>query len=381
MKILHVTPSYKPAFVYGGPTLSVSQLCEHQAAIGEEVTVISTTANGLAELPSGQLLLEGVKVQYFKRITGDHTHYSPALLRYLWKYCRAYDIIHIHSWWNLVSVLAALICWLKGIQPILSPRGMLSNFTFTQGNSIKKKIIHHVGGKWLLKQTILHATSQLEWQDASVVHSEWKGFILPNIIDLPTKNFPRTTSSSTLRIVFLSRIHTKKGLELAMRALAQCDFPFQLEIYGDGDKEYINRLKDLAIALKIDSSMMWKGWVAGEAKYNALANAHLFILTSYNENFANVVLESLSVGTPVLVSKQVGMYDYVERSGSGWVCELSVDSIKRTVEDAYAQFNKIIVDVPQVYHDFDGTYLSKLYINEYQQKSHASKVDYHHSNV
>lgn len=367
MRILHVTPSYKPAFVYGGPTLSVSQLCEHQAAIGEEVAVVATTANGSRELPAGQSRLEGVNVQYFKRITGDHTHFSPALLHYLWKHCKHYDIIHVHSWWNLVSVLATLVCWLRGVQPVLSPRGMLSSFSFTQHNSVKKKIIHALVGNWLLRTTCLHATSTLEWNDAHAVYPAWKGFILPNIIDLPEARFTYPSPSQRLKIVFLSRIHPKKGLELTMEALAQCKFPFVLEVYGDGESDYVLQLKVLANELGISESVIWKGWVGGEAKYEALAKSDIFVLTSYNENFANVVLESLAVGTPVLVSDQVGAADYVESRNLGKIVDLRIDSIHKALVHFYDHRDSLPSlrkkAVSQVRKDFNGGLIAKNYCN------------------
>ena len=101
MKILHITASYKPSFIYGGPIYSVSALCE--ALVKSKVRslmynsthpllynleVITTLANGKEELPypSGELkIIEGVPVRYFKRWTKDHSHFSSALLWHLWK--------------------------------------------------------------------------------------------------------------------------------------------------------------------------------------------------------------------------------------------------------------------------------------------------------
>src|SRR3954454_18707741 len=87
MGILFITPSYKPAYCYGGPTISVSELAEALVAIGHNITVYTTTANGETELEVATEYatdVNGVEVYYFKRITGDHTHVSPALWRKLW---------------------------------------------------------------------------------------------------------------------------------------------------------------------------------------------------------------------------------------------------------------------------------------------------------
>ncbi|NNU34836.1 glycosyltransferase [Mucilaginibacter sp. S1162] len=112
MKILQINASYKPAYIYGGPTMSVAKLSEQLVNAGNEVTVFTTTANGKYELaidPNKSILVDGVSVTYFKRITKDHSHLSPGLLLNLWRNVRKFDIIHIHAWWNLVSVFSAFI--------------------------------------------------------------------------------------------------------------------------------------------------------------------------------------------------------------------------------------------------------------------------------
>ena len=78
-----IRDSYKPAYIYGGPTMSVAKLCEALTKTNVAIEVLTTTANGKIELnvKSGeQTEVDGVKVSYFRRLTKDHTHFSPALL-------------------------------------------------------------------------------------------------------------------------------------------------------------------------------------------------------------------------------------------------------------------------------------------------------------
>lgn len=105
MRIIQITAAYKPAYIYGGPTMSVAKLCEeltevkvevkveveNKTEIKNKIEVLTTTANGTAELPVAiglPQLVDGVKVTYFKRLTKDHTHFSPALLSALGKKLR-----------------------------------------------------------------------------------------------------------------------------------------------------------------------------------------------------------------------------------------------------------------------------------------------------
>ena len=83
MKIIHITPSYKPAYIYGGPIVSVSSLCESLADANIEICVLTTTANGKNRLKQSELskTVDGVTIMYFRSING-HRHFSLSLL---WK--------------------------------------------------------------------------------------------------------------------------------------------------------------------------------------------------------------------------------------------------------------------------------------------------------
>ena len=246
LNILFITPSYKPAYVYGGPTVSVSALAEALVATGHRVTVYTTTANGSKELEVETGVAQqvnGVTVIYFRRITGDHTHISPALWKSLDANAESFDIIHLHSWWSILIMRAAWICRKKQISFILSPRGMLGAYSFTHQHSFSKKWIHKIAGKNLLASSILHATTRLEWDDCRKVNAGWKGFILPNLIELPVlKNGNEHRDENTvLTIGFLSRVDPKKGLELLFQALADVKFDFRLRIAGSGEPAYLMR--------------------------------------------------------------------------------------------------------------------------------------------
>jgi glycosyltransferase involved in cell wall biosynthesis len=174
MRLLQVTPSYKPAYGYGGTITSIGLLCETLIGEGCAVTVITTTANGETELPlhtDKPHLVEGVPVFYFPRWTKDHSHFSPALLRWLWSNVKSFDAVHIHSWWNLVALFSVGVCILRGVKPVVSPRGMLSSFTI-KGRI--RPLFHRTMGKWLLKNTFLHATSRQESEEGLALITKWQ---------------------------------------------------------------------------------------------------------------------------------------------------------------------------------------------------------------
>jgi glycosyltransferase involved in cell wall biosynthesis len=374
MKILFVTPSYKPAYIYGGPAISVSELAEALTGLGHPVTVYTTAANGKEELnvPLGKpVMVNGVTVYYFKRITGDHTHISPALWKKLWATCKEFDTVHLHSWWSILITGAAWICARQNIDFIVSPRGMLGQYSFAHQHGILKRIMHRLIGKRLMGHSFLHATTLLEWKDCRQVYPGWEGFILPNLINLPAPGvFEKRNENKVFTLGFLSRLDPKKGIELVFQALSQIPFDFRFLIAGSGDERYVGTLRSLASRLGISEKIEWCGWKNGDEKFHFFESIDLFILTSYNENFAIAVTESLSVGTAVLVSEWVGLADYVREKKLGWVCVNDIGSIRKNLTVAYQsreERERIKGTAPAtISHDFNKKNLALQYVSAYQ---------------
>lgn len=386
LTIIHINASYKPAYIYGGPTMSVSKLCESindlriNNNLDINIKVFTTTANGATELnviKNKPQLVNGVEVTYFKRITKDHTHFSPGLLWGLRKEILKHDkeknlIIHIHSWWNLVSIFSCLIAKWYNVPILLSPRGMLTTYTLTNRNNFAKKTIHQLIGKNLLSNCNVHVTSYQEKNDVAAIVTPKSITIIPNLINFSTKSLELKMSNfKQLKLIYLSRIEEKKGLELLFDALKLLDFDWHLTIAGSGEYSYIKTLQTKTTNLKISQQISWVGQITNEQKFDLLAKFDLLVLTSYNENFANVIIESLSVGTAVLVSKDVGLSLYVRDKSFGYVCELDINDIKDKLTDAFKQQNylaEIRKNAPsQIEKDFDSKLLSKQYVDLYHQ--------------
>lgn len=379
MRILHITPSYKPAFHYGGPTVSVSRLAEEQARLGFGVTVYTTTANGPVELelPAGRPRdVEDVIVWYFKRWTGDHGHFSPALLWRLWRDMRTFDVIHIHSWWNWVAFGAAFLCRMRRFKPVvLSPRGMLSAYSH-QGRG--RTLFQRTLGRWLLRPLVLHGTSAQETKELGEQMPGQTTFTLPNIIDLPKPAwYGNRPENPVFCLLFLSRIHPKKGLDLLLDTLKHWEAAWQLSIAGDGDAAYCAELKEKIRRSGMEERVEWLGWLEGVEKLEALFSADLFVLPSLHENFANVVLEALAVGTAVLVSDQVGLSAYIETNKLGWVTALRKKALLASLQTAQADRagrRRIRRNAPeQIWTDFRPRAIARQYLEQYDRLIKCSR--------
>ncbi len=163
-------------------------LTEQLAKTGISTEVFATTANGKTELPvsPGQTTtVDGVSVRYFGRITKDHTHFSPSLLKQLWKESPDFDLIHIHAWWNLVSIFACMVALRRKVRVLVSPRGTLSEYSFQNKNIGIKWAIHNLLGKYLLNRCHIHVTSERENKATQHLIHPKSITELPNFVKLP----------------------------------------------------------------------------------------------------------------------------------------------------------------------------------------------------
>ncbi len=373
MKVLQICAAYKPAYIYGGPTMSVSMLSEQLQIAGVDIEVYATTANGLTELPveaNTPTTVDGVKVVYFNRLTKDHTHFSPRLLMSLWRNAKNFNVVHIHAWWNLVSLFTCLIALYKKVPVIVSPRGTLSSYSFNNRNASIKGLLHKFLGKPMLNKCHIHTTSTREKLAVEALIQPLNVTVLFNFVKLPqTITIIQNTETAVFKIIFLSRIEEKKGLELLIDALKHLTVPYHLTIAGTGDPAYVETLKTMSHT--IADKITWAGFKT-EDKFQLLAAHDLFVLPSYDENFGNAVIESLSVGTAVLISKNVGLADYVENNNLGWICDndgVSItNQLNTIIKSKREELTHIRQIAPQIINaDFDNSKLVNKYISMYQR--------------
>jgi glycosyltransferase involved in cell wall biosynthesis len=375
MRVIHITPSYKPAYIYGGPTISISLLCEKLKVRNLNLIVFTTTANGINDFYSEEniTLVDKVKVIYFKRILKGKIHLSFSLIKSIFTSTLKEDVYHIHSWWNATAILSALSGIVRGNKVILSPRGMLTSYSIFSSQSLIKKIFQAIIGAWILKQCCLHVTSEQEKYDVLQLLNHKRIIVIPNLADNRKYKTNRLKSSNPniLRILFFSRIDKKKGLEILFSALSCVGFLWHLTIAGSGYETYVNNLKSEAEKLKISDRISWIGFINVKDKEKIFKSHDLLVLFSYNENFANVIIESLTAGLPVVISNNVGLASFVAEQNLGWVTENKLPDIIKALESAFSDIekrNRINKNAPSIIEKcFNEQDLCDQYLNLYKR--------------
>jgi glycosyltransferase involved in cell wall biosynthesis len=292
-------------------------------------------------------------------------------MRALWVHVKDFDVVHVHAWWNLVSIFSCWIALIRGVPVVLSPRGTLSAYSFINKNNLPKKLIHSSLGKRLLKKCSIHVTSAREKTAIEGIIHPKRIINIPNFIALPSSTpLEAKRSPGPLKLLFFSRIEEKKGLDILFDALSSVTAPYHLTIAGDGKPEYVERLKSIAALNGISTSLSWVGF-QGENKFDLLHQHDVMILPSYDENFGNVVIESLSMGTAVLISKNVGLADYVAENNFGWVCELDKHDISNFIDRINTESDLLMTIRKQapmrIRQDFNEENLARKYRDMYNQ--------------
>lgn len=234
------------------------------------------------------------------------------------------DIVHCNCCWMPGSALTQKWAQKLGYKVILTPHGMLEPWILKRHYYTKKLPALWLYQKRAVKEAdMLHATAESEKQNLLKLGWNDKIMVVPNGIDVDSIQM-KTSWRKTGSILFLSRIHPKKGVDILIKALAKLDYDFHCTIAGEGDEFYLSQLKKLAGECGIANKVSFVGGVYGNKKWELFRKADIFVLPTYSENFGIVVGESLACGTPVITTKGTPWQE-LESKHCGWWTNIGVE--------------------------------------------------------
>lgn len=275
-----------------------------------------------------------------------------------------FDVIHGQCIWEPLFHQMRLVADKYHIPFILTPRGTLEPWSLKQ-SKWKKRV-----ARWLYQDNDLkrcaciYATAEMEAQ-----HIRDLGFnnpicIIPNGIE--TEGYPcrKDVSMVIKQILFLSRIHPKKGIEILIDAFSRLhqDYPdWTVKIVGNGEDDYRKVLNEKVAKLGLAEDVKILAPVFGEDKMKVYQESSVFCLPSYSENFGMVIAEAMSCGVPAITTNctpwQLLNGDKAtmganldvlgENKRTGWCIDLSVENLVTALREAMMMNPEELYDMGQ----------------------------------
>lgn len=323
MKILHVIPAI--GMSYGGPSIAIQTITKSLIKIGVNIDVATTTANGRDELDvpiNTRVEMDQIGYYFFERQFKEWK-FSWALTKWLKTNLANYDIVHVHAVFCYPSWPVRIFAINQKIPYILRPAGILDPWCLKQ-NYLKKRLYYElIERKNLQLASGIHVTSNLEVESLNLLGFNCNIFNISHAVtEMGIIQRISPPKKNRMRVLFLSRLHFKKGIADLLKAIAILvneKKSVYLTLAGDGDKDYIAGLKKEVHLLKLEQFVKFIGYVEDQKKIEIFSDHDVFVLPSYQENFAIAAAEAMSSGLPVVITDKVGLADEVKLYKAGRV--------------------------------------------------------------
>lgn len=338
----------------GGPVVAVDRMCRGMARLGVEPIVLTTDAlraggsgTNDEEHAGASPCADACRADDYEtrvcRAAFRRYAYSPSMRVALDSLVPACDVVHVHTLWAHTTRAAIRACRRHDVPCVVMPHGMLDPHSLAR-KALRKRIYGHLFEFPALRSVagMVYTTVDERRLAESAVHGLPPGHVVALGADAPPDDRP-TLAREFLKsrphlagrkiITFLGRIHSKKGLDLLIPAFADIAAgapDAHLLVIGPDDENLWPRLGRRIDEQGLSSRVTRIDMVLGRAKWAALAASDVFVLPSYQENFAIAVAEAMRSGTPVVITDRVNIWRTVEAQRGGRV----VPPDARAVADA-----------------------------------------------
>lgn len=342
----------------GGPSRSVPMLAKGLAELGVDITLMTIRSENM-----NTYALEGTTAK-LKVLSPSFS--KKEIAKYLAE--ERFDLIQIQSMWDLPYHKVMVEARRFGIPYIATPRGMLEPWSLSQKKWKKKLAWWLYQRNDVQKSVCVFTTAKMEADHVGNLGITTRKAVIPNGIE--TDSYPCKTSIDVVnkQVLFLSRVHVKKGIEILFDAwkLIHSEFAdWQLFVVGNGEDEYIQSLENRVERLGLKDSIRILPPVFGNDKTRIYQESALFCLPSFSENFGLVIAEAMSCGTPVITTTNCP-WDILNETNTGWCIDLSVDNLERAFREALSMSPAELYDM--------GQRASKLIFDNFDYRSVTRKT-------
>ena len=321
MKIIHFIPSIDRT---AGGTTSYMQLLAKE--LGKLCELYIATAP--SENP---VTMENAQIKFIPCNWKQRKSMKNAWLKLLQEIKP--DVVHINCCWLPQCAWAQLWAQKAGYKVVLSPHGMLEPWIMARHYWTRKfPALLLYQKKAIAKADCLHATAESEKENLLKLGYNNRIEIIANGIDVENIELKQEWKRKK-QILFLSRIHVKKGINFLLEAVAELKKEltgYTIHIAGEGDEQYINQLKEQGKQLGIESMVDFCGGVYGEKKWQLFRDADIFVLPTYSENFGIAVAEALASGTPVITTNGTP-WEELNTRHCGWYTEIGTEATAKAL--------------------------------------------------
>jgi glycosyltransferase involved in cell wall biosynthesis len=340
MKILHLLSTIDPRA--GGPTEGVRQSGINMTQMGHEVEVVT-----LDDPAAPYLSAFALTVHALGPARGNYGH-TPHLVPWLEAHAARFDAVIVNGLWQYHSYGAWKALRKSAVPYYVFPHGMLDPW-FKRTYPLKhlKKSLYWPLAEYRVLRDARRVLFTAE-EERMLARQSFRLYRANEEVVAFGTN-PPPAFSPLLRdaflaqypdlkgrrlILFLGRIHEKKGCDLLINAFAQVrdiDPRARLVIAGPDSGAWTPTLQAMARELGISERITWTGMLQGDLKWGAFHASDAFILPSHQENFGIAVAEALGCGLPALISDKVNIWREVEADGAGFIASDTVDGTVATL--------------------------------------------------
>ncbi|MGA6169243.1 glycosyltransferase [Streptomyces sp. NPDC012600] len=327
MKILHVVTLHTPDHAFGGPTRVALNLSKVQRAAGDDARIMAL-GDGFpdGELPSH---VEGVPVHLFQarhvlpmfEVSGIT---SAALLRTARRMMRGADLVHVHLMRDLVTLPAALLALATRTPLVVQTHGMI--------DPTEKRVAQLtdlLGVRKVLREAdaVLHLT-EMERLDVNAVAAPVPLTRTVRLVNgvRPQERKPAREPGRPPTVLYLARVQERKRPEDFVSAMPHvlARHPDARFVLAGPDTGALAGTLALARKLGVMDSLDHRGPLEHDEVLAAGREADVYVLPAIEEPFPVSVLEAMSVGTPVVITRTCGQGPDVAEAGAGRVIDSRV---------------------------------------------------------